>query len=198
MRTAPVVLALTALLAAPAAAARPSCPLVTDARGDAHPTDPALDLVSGDFVSDSRTLTAVIRIADLHDASFLQGALYGAAFSISEESEPRFYVEARRSAYQEPVAWVGVMEDEDSPDFLGTRIGAASVVFDDAADEVRITADLDLFRQFTPMSPNSELYDPYLASSWVPDVTKGIAPGTIGVDYASSSGRYELGSPGCA
>lgn len=215
MRTRPVVAVVLAAslglsgaaLAAPKAKPKPApkpkpvCNLVTDAKGDGTgfvltdmnylPNDPQLDIVSGDVASDGKTITGVLRLADLQasDSSAPTGRTYYVNFGVGDvELNLSAAVDADGSA-----TYAAGFQDTASR----ARLGDATGVLDLVKKEVRIHAPLSVFGEKAPMKVGSKLdYVEGLAQRYVGNRTagRGVTPSA---DATEPGLGYTIGAPSC-
>ena len=191
----PVLLAAGAASGAP----KPVCNLVTDATGDGTgflmtdqdylPNDPNLDLVSGDVATKGRTLTAVIRTAELalSDSASPTGRAYYANFTVGG-------VELFLSA-----ALDGAGAATYSGGYIDTTrqsLGTVTGVVDVAKKEVRIHAPVSLFAEQAKIKDGVKITDlNLLAQRYVGD--RSAAGVTPSADEAVGGKSYSAGAPSC-
>lgn len=198
-------LVLSSLVAGGAVAApakpKPVCNLFTDAKGDGTgllltdrdylPNDPQLDILSGDVASDGKTITAVLRLADLQktDANAPTGRTYYVNFGVGEvELNLSAAVDSDGSAtynagYQDTASRAG--------------LGAVTGVLDLAKKEVRIHAPLTIFKDKAVLKAAGRLdYVEGLAQRYIGNRTagRGVTPSA---DTTESGKSYTLGAPSC-
>jgi hypothetical protein len=212
------VLALGVTVAGPAAfaaAPKPVCKLVNDAKGDtASPApdaalDSQLDIVSADVATDRRNLTVVLRLAALtqSDAGNPQGRIYEFDFTAAEKNfilmgsllpggnDFGVYTSDQRLA------------EGESGGRAATGIGTAFGVVDTAKKEVRITASLDVFAPYARLSPNTTIYN-LAAFTYRANGLAARPPGQVPVNVTGSFGLgvdeawgrrtyYRAGAPSC-
>jgi hypothetical protein len=193
----PVLLAAGAATAAPKP--KPVCNLVTDVAGDGTgflltdrnylPNDPNLDLVSGDVATQGRTITAVIRTAELalSDSASPTGRAYYANFTVGGA---QLFLSA---------ALDGAGAATYSGGFIDTRrqsLGAATGVVDVAKKEVRISAPLALFTDHAKIKDGVKILDlNLLAQRYIGD--RSAAGVTPSADEALAGKSYTAGAPSC-
>ena len=183
------------------AAPKPVCNLVTDPQGDGTgfvltdrnylPNDPQLDIVSGDVASNGKTITAVLRLADLQltDNAAPTGRTYYVNFGVGE-------VELNLSAAVEPdgsATYNAGFQDTASR----AGLGAATGVIDVAKKEVRIHAPLSIFAEKVKLKSGSKLdYVEGLAQRYVGNRTagRGVTPSADATDPGKG---YTVGAPSC-
>lgn len=193
--------ALVATAGVSGAAAKPVCNLVTDPKGDGTgfvltdrnylPNDPQLDIVSGDVASDGKTITAVLRLADLQltDNAAPTGRTYYVNFGVGE-------VELNLSAAVEPdgsATYSAGFQDTASR----AGLGAATGVIDVAKKEVRISAPLSIFAEKVKLKSGSKLdYVEGLAQRYIGNRTagRGVTPSADATDPGKG---YTVGAPSC-
>jgi len=186
-------------LAAPGAA--PVCNLFTDPKDDGTgfvltdqnylPNDPQLDIVSGDIASDGKTITAVLRLADLQmtDNNAPTGRTYYVNFGVGD-------VELNLSAALDSdgsATYAAGFQDTASR----AGLGAATGVIDVAKKEVRIHAPLDIFKEKAALKPGGKIdYVEGLAQRYVGNRTagRGVTPSADATDPGKG---YTLGAPSC-
>ena len=201
LRTATVLGALGLIAGAglAGAAPKPVCNLVTDAEGDGTgfvmtdmdylPNDPNLDLVSGDVATKGRTITAVIRTAELalSDPMSPTGRAYYANFSVGGTE---LYLSA---------ALDGSGAASYSAGYIDTTrqgLGAVTGVVDPAKKEVRISAPVAIFSAQAKIKDGTKILDlNLLAQRYVGDRAAGGA--TPSADDASGGKTYTAGAPSC-
>lgn len=191
----------TAGLAGAAPAAKPVCNLFTDAKDDGTgflltdrnylPNDPQLDILSGDVASNGKTITAVLRLADLQasDSSAPTGRTYYVNFGVGEvELNLSAAVDSDGSA-----TFAAGFQDTASR----AGLGAATGVLDLAKKEVRIHAPLSIFKDKAALKAGSRIdYVEGLAQRYVGNRTagRGITPSADATDPGRS---YSIGARSC-
>ena len=162
----PVLLAalapLLALGLAAEAAPAKVCNLVSDAQGDATastvPGDDAMDIVGGDFASNAKQLTAVIKIAKivnpnpespLGQSYFMVFNLKGTADTLSVSAGLYPTGNEFKFGYQ------GV--DPNTGVNTSYTLGDATGVIDTAKNEIRVTADIAKFPQAKFLKPGNSV-----------------------------------------
>ena len=181
------------------AAAKPSCNLVTDPKGDGTgfvftdedylPNDPQLDLVSGDIATAGKTITAVIRLDELalSDPSSPTGRAYYANFAVGDA---QLFLSA---------ALDGAGAATYSGGFTETRrtsLGEATGVVDVAKKEVRISAPVSLFAEKAKIANGVKILDlNLLAQRYIGNRSAGGA--TPSADEAVGGRTYVAGSASC-
>jgi hypothetical protein len=222
-RLATTVLVAAALAAStsPGQAAPPgaptACPIVTDPSGDAGTTllDSAaeLDITSGDVAMDQRTLTAVIRLAELTKQATTpaDGRMYDFNFSANgkhfilraalvpggEDYDYQAFISDR------PASADGV-QDGGQPRSM-TGIGSLTGLVDARAREVHISGPLSLFRKhvtFRQTTLSNLAVVSYEVQGYNPETTPQLTSGSLGtgsvVDEAYSAKEYRPYAPSCA
>ncbi|HVE98636.1 MAG TPA: hypothetical protein VNA12_05595 [Mycobacteriales bacterium] len=193
---------LVAGFAVPAEAA-PRCYLLKDAEGDAGVSggdgglgsvpgtyDGSLDVVSADIATNRTQLTAVIRVAKL---TMPENPLpYGGMFSFHwTTGEAAFFVEATRTYAGDRFhanVYTSPYSGDTSQSFLYDPLGPVSGVFDEARNEVRITAPLALFAPHDRIGPGTTLTK-LLVITWFSQALD---------EYPTSSQADEVGGGGRA
>lgn len=182
-----------------AGAAPAACNLVSDAKGDATglfvtepgplPNDAQLDLVSGDIATKGKTVTAVIRVAELAltDASAPTGRAYYANFDAAGAS---FFLSA--SLDQAGAAeYSGGFIDQTR-----TTLGDVKGVVDVAKKEIRISAPLGLFAEQATIKDGTAIQNlNLLAQRYVG--APGVGGATPTADDALGGKTYTAGTPSC-
>ena len=199
---------LTLLLAGAATAApaktpaKPVCNLISDPKGDTFalrsqdtagqygPQEDGMDIVSGDVASDAKTLTGVLRVANL--SAVVPSSPGGVSFDInflSATSDAPLYIRA-------VVTPAGATAEAGSRQTvavtsLSTALGAGTVVVDKPKNEVRFSFPVALFASVGGLKPGSKLV--------FGDITTGRAITTRAVfaDVATEAKSYTVGSPSC-
>lgn len=211
-----VALTLAVALAGGASAAAaprgPACNLVVDATYDDQATpatgtspreasSPRVDIVSADVASDSRVLTAVVRVRDLSAPD--PGAAPGASYHLSLRTQGEtFRLFGERSAESERYL---LARERDGA--MGEIIARVSGMFDEDRSEVRITASLREFRPCAVITRGTRIttlavdtfHSQGVAEQVVPVVGERVSYlNGVGAD-AASGGRstYAAGSPSC-
>jgi len=189
--------ALTGGVASAAAKAAPVCNLVTDPAGDANgfvvtgtplPSDSALDILSGDVASDAKTLTGVIRLADVGaDSTSPLGRTYYVNFSINGTK-----------VFLDAVIDQSGAATYNYGDFTGTNgrktLGPVSGVIDAAKKEIRITAPANSWS--VPAKPGVMITDlDLLAQRFIGTSTTGGLTPTA--DEAKGTTAYKAGARSC-
>lgn len=136
----------TGVAAATKAPVKKVCKIVVDAAGDAAyagevPGDKGDDILSGDVASDGKTLTAVLRLADLQspNSSAPLGQQFSMEFSVKGYDALLFL--AARSYPTGPKFVYGYSaKDAVLPLTVSYPLGDAKGVIDTAKEEVRISA----------------------------------------------------------
>ncbi len=190
---------LLAAGAASAAAPKPVCNLVTDAAGDGTgflftdmdylPNDPNLDLVSGDVATKGRTITAVIRTAELalSDSASPTGRAYYANFTVGGTE---LFLSAALDGAGAATYSGGYI------DTTRTSLGAVTGVVDVAKKEVRISAPVSLFAEQAKIKDGVKITDlNLLAQRYVGD--RSLAGATPSADEAVGGKSYAAGAPSC-
>ncbi len=198
----------------PAYAARPVkrvCFLARDVAGDAlaafRPNAPGLDLRSADVASDRTYVTIAIRVADLPAlaSDSPTGAIFRATTLVGPVVTLIFFAIRTPAGDSFRIRWQanGAGGYFDDPRITGT--------FDEARDEIRITAPVDLVATKAPARPGTVFADLILSSErFVGTVLPHPAPESpagnersshLGVqedaDQGGGSFRYVAGSPSC-
>lgn len=154
-----LALSLAAAGGAVAAPPKPTCNLITDAKGDTFalryqdltggpygPQEDALDIVSGDLASDGKVLTAVIRVVKL--ASVAATSPNGLSFRVQFthaglDEDTNLFLSGRSSNTGNSfVAGSRAMTAN-----LSTKLADVTGVFDTDKNEIRITAPLTAFEK---------------------------------------------------
>ncbi len=151
-----LVLSLAAAGGAVAAPPKPTCNLITDAKGDTFavraqdgagaygPQENALDIVSGDLASDGKVLTAVFRVQKLATvaATSPNGLSFRMQFTHAGlDPDTNLFLSGRASNTGNSF----IAGSRAITANLSTKLADATGVFDVAKNEVRITAPLSAF-----------------------------------------------------
>lgn len=122
---------------------KPVCNLVTDPAGDVTVASDNLDVVGGDLASDAKGITGVIRVKKLAatDGTAPSGFAYNFRFKVTG-SDKQYYLLA--SSEPSPIGALTFEYGTINATNQLTATGAAKGVLDTAANEVRMTAPLDL------------------------------------------------------
>lgn len=187
-----------AAVAAPAKA-KPVCNLVTDAEGDGTgfvmtdmdylPNDPNLDLVSGDVATKGRTVTAVIRTAELalSDPAAPTGRAYYANFTVGATT---LYLSAALDGSGAATYSAGYL------DTTRQGLGAVTGTIDVAKKEVRISAPVSIFAAQAKIKDGTKIMDlNLLAQRYVGD--RAVVGATPSADDATGGKTYTAGAPSC-
>lgn len=210
--------ALVLALASPAGAA-PACRLVTDRGGDqiTAKTDPRygeVDVLSADVATDSKSLTAVVRLASLGAVRRddpRSGRMYEFDFTVNETT----FMMLGSLMYGGEDWGVWTRPTKRYPEAKGGGgfyfVGEATGVVDPARGEVRITAPLSVFSRLAPIRHGTRLYAlsafSYTAEGFnvrYPTPVEGRDVGAVVVGYSDADdawGRmetsYRAGSASC-
>jgi hypothetical protein len=186
--------ACLALAAVTHPAAATTCPLVTDATGDAQlPYDAGLDIVSADIASDGTDLAAVIRLAALpaQQPPPFRRAYYSMYFTVDgwrieyrgwigpDGTSTLFYAEV----------WDGGPITQRIPGFIDGSV-------DLATGEITMRAPLDLLDDYVPIAAGDVASDLHANSKRELDAAETVAY-LHTADQASTTQTYEVDSPGC-
>jgi hypothetical protein len=167
---------------------KPVCNLVTDAKGDAEDgqlgsnEDPSLDIVSADVATNSKQITAVIRVAKLAnpDSLSLLGNYYSFGFTGSSlQVGQTMYVQIEPTG----VVWQG---------------GAGTGVLDTVHNEIRMTLPLSYFGTgAAAVVPGPPLHGFIATADWENPAEP--VPSTLAIwgDTAQSNTTYVPGTPSC-
>ena len=196
---------LTGLATPGVAGQKRACMLVRDVAGDATDqpglavpgiNQPDLDIVSADVASDPRAVTTVVRVQDLGTALDAAGRRTQYRFSFHLGAYGDVVTYAYRGVDGEKFHVTVPTEGEGTTKTLLPATG----VFDVARSEVRVTIPLQ------QASGNRKIRRPTYISELAAATFRGVGPvagvaGSIGVstgvDTASSTSRYVVGSPSC-
>lgn len=200
--------------AAQAAPVKKVCNLVADATGDTFaaraqdgtapgPQDDAFDIKSGDIASDGKTITAVIRVAKLTNATTSpQGRGFAFDFLLPT-SDLQGSLRAVLITGQAPY-FEATVKDPSVPNSPSTFLGTVKGVVDTAKNEIRISAPAATFAQLgaikkgTLITPASDAATSGRAVPPSPGVAG--APVTtryVFADVATDSKPYRVGTPSC-
>ena len=197
-----LTVALTGLVAGAGlagAAPKPVCNLVTDAEGDGTgfvmtdrdylPNDPNLDLVSGDVATKGRTITAVIRTAELalSDPMSPTGRAYYANFSVGGTE---LFLSAALDGSGAATYSAGYI------DTTRQSLGAVTGKVDPDKKEVRISAPVGIFAEQAKIKDGTKILDlNLLAQRYVGD--RAVGGATPSADDATGGKTYTAGAPSC-
>jgi hypothetical protein len=192
------------------------CPLIVDARGDAHPVNPydatpvdqalgatSADLLSTDIWVAGGRLNAVVRLPELPPAGTRP---YGYGWSVglrAEEGRLEMYVLESNGNYDVNSVFVHMTGDEQAG--AGSPVNLHSAEATRTARALQISAPLDSFAPYTKVSKGT---------AWRPDVRSFIyrgppsfglggyvyvGPGGVGsqADVAEGKRFVRVGSPDC-
>jgi hypothetical protein len=199
-----VAVVSAAAWATPSFAATPqSCKLITDSVGDAQdqpyttppsPNQPDLDIVSGDVASDQTSVTTVIRVAHLGTMLESPGTDNQFQFTFRVGKDSRAVTTYAYRGVDAEKFFVGIASEGSS---TNEPLSRATGVFDVVNNEVRVTVPLTeaahgrIIRRDTRLTHLG-------ASTWrgygLESAYTSIA---TGLDTASSSKSYLVGSPSC-
>lgn len=181
------------------AAPKPVCNLVTDATGDGTgfvmtdmdylPNDPNLDLVSGDVATKGRTVTAVIRTAELalSDPAAPTGRAHYANFTVGGTT---LYLSAALNGSGAATYSAGYL------DTTRQGLGAVTGTIDVAKKEVRISAPVSIFAAQAKIKDGTKIMDlNLLAQRYVGD--RAVVGATPSADEATGGKTYTAGAPSC-
>jgi hypothetical protein len=145
-------------LTAQAAAPKKVCNLVTDAKGDsvivAAPGDASSDIVGGDFASNAKQLTAVIKLDKLANPN-PQSPLGQAYFMVFTVKGTADVLSVSAGLYPTGNEFTFGYQGLDPNTGVNTSytLGDAKGVIDMAKSEIRITADIAKFPQAKLLKP---------------------------------------------
>lgn len=211
MRTRPVLaLALAASMALAGGAASaapkkpkpkvepPACNLVIDEKGDdgneVHKHSDSLDLTGADIASSAKTVTAVLRVAKFSKSNdaFPTGRAWYLDFSIPGAETP---------------LWLGATITPTGESFnygwvdgtIHRTLGQVAGVFDEAKNEIRISADSGIWAERGAVKPGSKISGlTALSYNYVGASAAGRAAGSLQPgDEATGSKTYTAGAPSC-
>ncbi|HUR13004.1 MAG TPA: hypothetical protein VM097_00785 [Mycobacteriales bacterium] len=208
---------LTVVLLAAAAPAvskvRPVCRLVSDARGDAGsaavsqvPGGDTDDLLSADIASDGRTVTAVLRLADVQvpDPMSPGGRAYAFYFQL-RGSATRYALTARTYPTGTRYHYGYLAKDAATNTYL-TLLGEATGSVSTATDQVRVHAPAAGFRvpalrRGTALTELSAITYRWVGQGLVGNQDAGpvvIPLLGVGLVFDEATGdRYVIGTPSC-
>lgn len=186
--------------AAPKPKVKPVCNLLTDAEGDAKflvlPSDPNLDIISGDIATSDKSLTAVLRLKSFSasDAQSTLGRNYYILFNVPGQANPVYLsAEAGTTSVATGFAYS-----------FGTLVGGAVGTYTAAKDTTAIVGAID------PAAGTITMTVPLAALAQVATVKKGVkisglhAESTQAfvvlvstVDSADGGKSYVAGTPSC-
>jgi hypothetical protein len=209
---------LTALAAVPASAAKPKpkpvakvCKLVVDDAGDATlqdgvPSDDSLDIVGGDFASNGKKVTGIIRVKALQQQNPRAplGQLYFAMFTVKGVTTPLF-LSATLAPTGNQFHYGYQAPDPVLP--LNTSYAAGAAVGKITGNEIKITADISKFSQKAFLKNGNQVTTLTLEARMltgqraVPSQNVGPARVPFGgltslIDDADGK-KYTLGTPSC-
>lgn len=206
LRTAATAAALGLLATAGVAGAapKPVCNLIEDDKGDTFalrsqdsagvfgPQEDALDMVSGDLASDSKTLTGVIRVAKLSKSAATSpvGLSFRLQFSLPTQTDANLYMTANVIGGAETFA-IGVRDDLTN---TSTKLADVKGIFDVAKSEVRIFAPIAAFKPAADIKPGSKL----TFAGWDQTSSRPSGAGpSVFADVALSEKSYVVGAKSC-
>ncbi len=212
-----VVLAPIADAAPKKPAVKPVCNLVNDAAKDTFavraqdaqgaygPQEDALDIVSMDLASDSKTLTGVVRVAKL--AMSAQSAPGGTDYRISftlpgqDPTEGNFFLNARTTSAGVPSFLLGLRTVVGASQSLTAKVADATGTFDLIKNEVRIHVPVSDVKTATEsMAAGKKLsfvgLDLTSARQVAINPVTGIGTATF-ADVANSDKLYVAGAKSC-
>lgn len=204
-----VLLAASAALVTGAAAAsaapkkpapvKPVCNLVVDDAGDTFllrnqevpgvygPQEDALDIVSADLASDTKRITAVIRVKKLA-TTIATGVGQGYEAQFLNDGENTLYLSATITNGTQAFS-VGFRDPTAN---TATSLGDASGVFDLAKNEVRISAPVSAFSaQGTGVKPGT------LLSIGTITASRNLVAVNVFADVNEGGTTYKAGAPSC-
>ena len=156
------IVAIGAIATSASAKSAAVCNVVEDAKGDANgsfvadglplPSEDAIDILSADLATNSKTITAVIRVAKLSTtvATSPQG-IHGKFIFTAPGTDFPLYLQATTDPANGPTFSAGYI------DGISNGLGAATGVFDTAANEIRISAPLSIFSAQTKIKNGTKL-----------------------------------------
>ena len=179
--------------------APPACNLLTDAKDDAKDSafaegtypvnEAAVDIVSGDVASDAKTLTTVLRVADLAASSPTSPTGLHWKFFLDVNGTQVF-----TQAVSEVTGASFSLGQIDPTTGTSTTIGDVTGVIDVAKDEVRVHVPLSMLpvsakpgKKISGLTPNAGRY---IGSSQAASLSEPS-------DSAVGAGTYVTGSPSC-
>lgn len=198
-------LGATAADAAPKKKPAPVCNMVKDGTGDTNnnlqgaplfPADPGLDIVGGDVASNTKNITAVIRLAAAPGQATIYVKRYIAEFRVAGQANPMVLaaaVSATGTTYS--FGWVGTTTTGSGYNYAGTAITGTIV------DKViTITAPLAVVAgqaELGPVKKGAKVSALRItANRRLPAVTQ--APGIVyPADEGLGKGTYYAGNPSC-
>lgn len=186
------------------AAPDPVCNLITDEEGDTFllrtqdtvglygPDESSLDITGGDLASDAKTITGVIRVAELSTTAGTSpvGLSFRLQFALPGQTESNLYMTANVVGGTESFA-VGV---RDIATNTSTKLADATGVFDLDNSEVRISAPLDAFKDAGGIKSGARLTLADLDQT--SSRPSGAGP-SVFADVAISDKTYIAGTPSC-
>jgi hypothetical protein len=203
-----LALALVASVAAAGAAGavvknpapQPVCKLIVDDAGDASlqapiPSDDSIDLTGADLASDTKNVTAVLRIKNLGATSPLQvtGRNYYFEFTPAKAQFPVYF--SYEEDFSAPLLG-GVFSYGDLEPGTGgvptyTRKGDATGVIDSAKNEIRISVPTSAVQALGNVKAGSKI------SSLSASTTAVLGVLVADVDTAEATKPYVAGYPSC-
>jgi hypothetical protein len=214
-----VVVAVTLALLSMAAPSRAAaCPLIVDARGDAHPVKPGTatpadaalgaagaDIVSADAWANNGRLQAAIRVAELPDPKGARPYGYGWEMSFrAEEGRLVLYMLESNGKYGVNAVFETMTGSESAGAGRPVNLHNATGSLDYATGTVTLSAPLSIFAPYTRVTAGVR-WQPVARGSILrgpPSVAAPYAyvgPGGLATeaDRADAPGPIVVGRPGC-
>jgi hypothetical protein len=177
--------------------APPVCNQIVDDKGDATAgaisasNEPSWDLVSGDIGTDAKTLTTVIRVDKL--AKSTSGDPLGSQWRFDFfVGETNLYTQATSTPFGDRF----VVGYTDTTSHAIASSGATGV-FDEAKNEVRVSAPLSAFDAQAKITPGAKLTQLAAQAGDYVNTAGGSPSGSFAADDAAGAKPYAAGTPTC-
>lgn len=201
---------VTTLAAGGAAAAtkpkvKPVCNLIKDAAGDASlqaplPNDDGMDIVGADLASNTKLVTAVLRMKSVGNGSLssVTGRRLTLEWTVPSGDYP-LYLSMSTSQLGTYFDY-GYLDTSATPPNIESQ-GAAQGTIIAAKNEIHITAPLSAFKPFGKVSPGSKFTEITASGAQVfgvPQNDSGVYTYVSGsLDDATAAKAYVAGTPSC-
>ena len=177
--------------------APPVCNQIVDPKGDAtagvisSDNEPSWDVVSADIATDAKTLTTVIRVDKLAKSTSSDplGSQWRFDFFVGETN---LYTQATSTPFGDRF----VVGYTDSTSHAIANSGATGV-FDEAKNEVRVSAPLSAFDAQAKITPGGKLTQLGASAGDYVNTAGGSPSGSFQADDAAGSKPYATGTPTC-